>query len=143
MRRGFFLPELLLVIVIIGLMLLIMVPRLDGPLARITVDAEVQRLARAHVQARMLAMVSSQIAVLHYRPDSLTIGLVQGGDTLPRWREAGPASRGVTLTGPAHSILVAPTAMGLGVSNGTWTLTYRGVQRSVILSRLGRLRVAP
>ncbi len=143
MRHGLSLIELLLVIVILGLAALITLPRLEGPLARITVATETQRLASAHMRARMLALTTSRIAVLHFRPDSLTIGLVEGHDTVTRWREAGPASRGVTLSGPTHSVLVAPTAVGLGVSNGTWTLAYHGVTRSVILSRLGRLRIAP
>jgi prepilin-type N-terminal cleavage/methylation domain-containing protein len=141
MQRGFSLLELLLVLVILGLVVLIGTPRLAEPLARITVEQEVQRLARAHAMARMLALTTSRVAVLKLHPDSLTIGLVTAGDTVPRWREAGPATRGVALTGPAHSVLVAPTTIGFGVSNGTWTVTYRGVTRSIVLSRLGRLRV--
>lgn len=143
MRKGFSLIELLLVIVILGLAALIIVPTAERPLARITVGEEAQRLARAHVRARMLALTSGRVAVLHLRPDSLTIGLVEGHDTVPQWRESGPATRGVLLTGPEHSILVGPTAMGFGVSNGTWTVGYHGVSRSVVISRLGRLRITP
>ncbi len=141
MRKGMSLIEVLLVIVLLGLMVLITVPHLERPLATITVENEVQRLARAHMRARMLALTSSQVAVLQIRPDSITIVLVAQGDTTVRWQEAGPAARQVALSGPSHAILVAPTAIGLGVSNGTWTVEYHGVRRSMVLSRLGRLRI--
>lgn len=141
MRNGMSIMEVLVVVVVVGLLLLITLPRLERPLASITLESEVQRLARAHMRARMIATTRSRIAVLHIRPDSLTIGLVERGDTVAWWSEPGPATRNVTLTGPSHSVLVTPTALGLGVSNGTWTVAYRGVTRSVVLSRLGRLRI--
>lgn len=141
MRNGFSIMEVLVVVVVMSLLLLITLPRLERPLASITVEGEVQRLARAHVRARMIATTRSRIAVLHIRPDSVTIGLVERGDTVPWWSEPGPLTRNVTLTGPSHSVLVTPTTIGLGVSNGTWTVTYRGVTRSMVLSRLGRLRI--
>jgi len=141
MRRGTSLLELLLVIVIIGLAALITVPSLRHPLAVITVETEAQRVARAHVRARMLALTTNRMAVLRLEPDSLSIDLVDNGDTTPAWREGGPALRGVLLTGPTRPILVAPSGIGVGVSNGTWVLEYRGVRRSVVFSRLGRTRV--
>ena len=141
MRNGMSIMEVLVVVVVVALLLLITLPRLERPLASVTVESEVQRLARAHVRARMIAVTRSRVAVLHLRPDSVTIGLVEHGDTVGWWSEPGPATRHVTLTGPSHSVLVTPTALGLGVSNGTWTVTYRGVTRSLVLSRLGRLRI--
>jgi prepilin-type N-terminal cleavage/methylation domain-containing protein len=141
MRKGFSILEVLVVVMIVGLLFLITMPRLERPLASITAESEVQRLARAHMRARMVAVTRSRIAVLHLWPDSLTIGLVEHGDTVPWWSEPGPGTRNVTLTGPSHSVLVTPTTIGLGVSNGTWTVTYRGVTRSMVLSRLGRLRI--
>ena len=141
MRKGLSILEVLVVVVIVGLLLLITLPRLERPLASITVESEVQRLTRAHMRARMIAVTRSRTAVLHLRPDSLTIGLVERGDTVPWWSEPGPATRNVTLTGPSRSVLITPTALGLGLSNGTWTVTYRGVTRSMVLSRLGRMRI--
>ena len=141
MRRGMTLLELVIVIVILGLLAAITLPRLGRPLATITVEQEAQRIARAHVRARMRALAANRLAVLHILPESLSIGLVEDRDTLPDWRESGPATRGVTLSGPTRSVLVAPTGIGMGVSNGTWTVEYRGVGRSVVLSRLGRVRI--
>ena len=141
MRQGLTLTELLIVMTLVSLVSLITLPRLARPLASLRVEQEAHRIAAAHTRARMLSITSSRVALLRISPDSLTIGTIEGGDTIPRWSGPGPAAAGVGLTGPGKTLLFAPVGITYGVSNGTWTLSYRGVVRRVIVSRLGRVRI--
>ena len=141
MRQGFTLVELLITMTLVSLLGMITLPRLSRPLASLRVEQEAHRLAAAHTRARMIAVTASRVALLRITPDSMTIGTVEGGDTIPRWRGPGPAAAGVSLAGPVRPLLFAPVGITYGVSNGTWTLSYRGVVRRVIVSRLGRIRI--
>ncbi len=141
MRQGITLVELLIVMTLVSLLGMITLPRLARPLASIRVEQEAHRVAAAHTRARMIAVTSSRVALLRITPDSITIGTVEGGDTVARWRGQGPAAAGVSLAAPDRTLLFAPVGITYGVSNGTWTLSYRGVVRRVIVSRLGRIRI--
>lgn len=141
MRQGITLVELLIVMTLVSLLGMITLPRLARPLASLRVEQEAHRIAAAHTRARMLAVTSSRVALLRITADSITLSTVEGTDTLPRWRSPGPAAAGVSLTAPDRTLMFAPIGITYGVSNGTWTLTYRGVVRRVIMSRLGRIRM--
>ncbi|HEU4829822.1 MAG TPA: GspH/FimT family pseudopilin [Gemmatimonadales bacterium] len=141
MRQGITLVELLIVMTLVSLLGMITLPRLARPLASLRVEQEAHRIAAAHARARMLAVTSSRVALLRITADSMTIRTVEGPDTLLRWRGPGPAAAGVSLTAPDRTLYFAPIGITYGVSNGTWTLAYRGAVRRVIMSRLGRIRV--
>ena len=141
MRQGLTLVELLIVMTLVSLIGMITVPRLARPLASLRVEQEAHRVAAAHARARMIAVTSSRVALLRITADSMTIGTIEGPDTIARWRGPGPAAAGVALTAPNRTLLFAPIGITYGVSNGTWTLSYRGVARRVIVSRLGRVRI--
>lgn len=141
MRQGLTLVELLIAVTLASLLGLIALPRLSAPLAGIRVEQEAHRIAAAHTRARMIAVTSSRVALLRISPDSMTIRTLEGPDTLLRWRGPGPAAAGVALTAPNRSLYFSPIGITYGVSNGTWTVTYRGAVRRVIVSRLGRVRI--
>lgn len=141
MQRGISLVELLLVLVVAGLLGAIAVPRLDRPLATVRAETAAQRLARAHARARMTALIENRVAALRFHAESLTISVIDGRDTVRRWAGAGPATDGATLTGPTRHLLFTPTGITFGVSNGTWVVRHRGVERRVITSRYGRVRI--
>ncbi|HEX6643888.1 MAG TPA: GspH/FimT family pseudopilin [Gemmatimonadales bacterium] len=141
MRNGLTLVELLIAVTLASLLGLIAAPRLARPLASIRVEHEAHRIAAAHTRARMLAVSRSRVTLLRIGSDSITIRSVDGPDTLVEWREPGPAAAGVGLTAPDRTLLFAPVGITYGVSNGTWTVSYRGVVRRVIVSRLGRVRI--
>jgi prepilin-type N-terminal cleavage/methylation domain-containing protein len=141
MRHGITLIELLIVITLVSLLGMITLPRFSRPLASLRVEQEAHRVAAAHTRARMIAVTSSRVALLRITPDSMTIGTVEGGDTIAQWRGPGPAAAGVSLAAPDRTLLFAPVGITYGVSNGTWTLSYRGVVRRVVVSRLGRVRI--
>lgn len=141
MRRGITAIEVLVVLTLIGLTVLVVAPRIAGPLAAITADHEARRIAMAHSRARMMAIASGRVVLLRLAPDSLSILSVEGADTARLWAEAGPAAAGAELTGPSSDIRFVPSGITFGLSNGTWTVTYRGETRRVVVSRLGRVRV--
>ncbi|HLS48213.1 MAG TPA: prepilin-type N-terminal cleavage/methylation domain-containing protein [Gemmatimonadales bacterium] len=141
MRHGVTLVELLIVITLAALLGVITLPRLAGPLATLKAEQEALHIAAAHTRARMIAVTSSRVALLDIAPDSITIRTVARNDTTLRWRGPGPAMSGVGLSGPARTVLFSPIGITYGVSNGTWTVSYRGAVRRVIVSRLGRVRI--
>ena len=141
MRQGLTLVELLIAVTLAALLGLIALPRLSAPLAGIRAEQEAHRIAAAHTRARMIAVTSSRVALLRISADSMTIRTVEGADTLLRWRGPGPAAAGVGLAAPNRTLYFSPIGITYGVSNGTWTVTYRGAVRRVIVSRLGRVRI--
>ena len=141
MRRGISVTEVLIVVVLIGLMTLIAVPRFERALAAIVADTEAHRIASAHVRARMMAITGSRVMLLRIAADSLWVAEVAGTDTTRVWTGPGPAGAGAALAGPSHPLRFTPLGVTYGLSNGTWTVTHRGASRRVVVSRLGRVRV--
>ena len=139
MRRGLTLLELLLAIVISGLLLGVSLPRFAAARDRLMVDEEVRRLTSAHRRARITAILQSRAIVLFVSADSLSLSDVV--DPAVSWREPGPASRGVGLAGGARQIIFSPVGMSMGVSNASFRLSRGSATRTVVVSRLGRVRV--
>jgi prepilin-type N-terminal cleavage/methylation domain-containing protein len=139
MRQGFTLPELLLDLALGSILLGIAVPRLSAALDRIEVAAAASHLAAAHQRARLMAVTQSMITVLSV--DSLTLTIRRRGQTTPIWAEAGPVAQRVSLAGPRRQFTFSPEGFSMGLSNATIRLTRGNATRTVIVSRLGRVRV--
>lgn len=139
MARGLTLLELLLAIVISGLILGISLPRFAGVRDRLMVDEEVWRIVSAHRRARITAILESQEVVLSVAADSLSIRTMAGRETL--WQEAGPSSHGVGLAGGSRQITFSPIGITTGVSNASFALSRGQALRTIVVSRLGRLRI--
>jgi prepilin-type N-terminal cleavage/methylation domain-containing protein len=139
MRQAFTLPELLLVLALGSILLGIAVPRLSAALDHIEVAAAASHLAAAHQRARLMAVTQSLVTVLSV--DSLTLTIRQRGLTTPLWSEAGPVAHRVSLAGPRRQFTFSPEGFSMGLSNATIRLTRGNATRTVIVSRLGRVRV--
>jgi prepilin-type N-terminal cleavage/methylation domain-containing protein len=139
MARGYTLPELLLALAVASILLGIAVPRLGRALDRIEVDAAAAHLVAAHQRARMMAIARSQVVVLSIDSSALMISPRGGG--APLWSEVGPVGSRVVLTGPARKFTFLPEGITLGLSNATLQLSRGASSRTVIISRLGRVRV--
>lgn len=138
MRGGFSLIELLLALAAAGLLLLIAVPRLSRAMDQIEVDAATSRVVGAHQRARMMAIARGQVLTLVI--DSAELAIASRGGT-PLWLQHGPAAAGVTLSGSTRRFTFAPTGVTLGLSNASLVLSRGASQRTVLVSRLGRVRV--
>ena len=140
MRRGFSLLELVLVLAVVGLLFGIALPRLVGAVDRIEVESAANHLRAAHQRARIMAVTRSQVLVLTIQADSLVIR-PQGQANL-LWAEDGPTATGVTLEGPARQFTFSPVGLTLGFSNATLRLSRGSASRTIVISRLGRVRIA-
>jgi prepilin-type N-terminal cleavage/methylation domain-containing protein len=141
MKQAFTLPELLLVLAVGSILLGVAIPRFSAVLDRIEVAAAASHIAAAHQRARLTAITQGVVAVLSVDPLALTIR--RRGLTVPIWSEAGPVTHGVSLAGPARQFTFSPEGFSLGLSNATIRLSRGSSTRTVIISRLGRVRVTP
>jgi Tfp pilus assembly protein FimT len=139
MRQAFILAELLLVLALGGILLGLAIPRLSAAVDRIEVAAAASHVAAAHQRARLIAVTQSLVAVLSI--DSLGLTIRRRGQMTPLWSEAGPVAHRVSLAGPARQFTFSPAGFSLGLSNATIRLTRGNATRTVIISRLGRVRV--
>lgn len=139
MRQAFTLAELLLVLALGSILLGVAIPRFTATLDRIEVSAAASHIAAAHQRARLMAVTQGMVTVLSVDPFALTIR--PRGLAAPLWSEAGPAAHRVSLAGPARHFTFSPEGFSLGLSNATIRLTRGRATRTVIISRLGRVRV--
>jgi prepilin-type N-terminal cleavage/methylation domain-containing protein len=140
MRQGFTLVELMLVIAVASLLFGIALPRLAEAVDHIEVQSQANHLVAAHRRARMMAVTRSQVLVLTI--DSANLIIRPRGKAGPLWIEDGPAASRVTLEGPARQFTFSPEGMTLGLSNATLRLSRGSASRTIVISRLGRVRIA-
>lgn len=135
MRRGFTLLELLLALTLVGLLLLLAVPKLRGLAAGAALRHEAARLVAALDAGRGLALRSGSVAKVTLGDSAYRIETDAGGSRWP-----GPAGSGVRLTGASGGPIVFGAAgLATGASNRTLVLTRDGESRQVVVSRLGRI----
>ncbi|HUR93991.1 MAG TPA: GspH/FimT family pseudopilin [Gemmatimonadales bacterium] len=141
MRRGATLPELAIALLVMGLMLGIALPRIQGLTDSLAVDQAAHEIAAAHRRARMSAILRSHVLELTIDADSLILS--ERGDTTHIWRGAGPSASRVALAGPRRTLIFSPVGITMGLSNASYRLTRGAASRTVIVSRLGRVRIVP
>jgi prepilin-type N-terminal cleavage/methylation domain-containing protein len=141
MRGGFSLIELVLVLALVGLVLGIALPPLARALDRIEVASAASQIASAHTRARLMAISRSRVLVLTV--DSATLSIHPRGSTSVLWSDRGPALSRVSLAGPTRSFTFSPEGFSLGLSNASFQLIRGSATRTVVVSRLGRVRITP
>lgn len=142
MRKGTTLVELLIVIAVLAALAALAAPSLPRLLAGAYTERAARELTAAHRVARFTAIMQSRPALLAVFPESLVVRVLRESDTITVWRAAGPAALGVSLEGPGYPLAFAPTGMPRGLANATYRLQRGATRRQVIISRLGRLRIA-
>jgi Tfp pilus assembly protein FimT len=141
MRRGATLLELALTLVIVGLMLAIALPRLRGFADGLAVNRAALDIIAAHRRARISAILQSRVIELTI--DAHDLAIRPRGATIDLWHAAGPAATQVTLAGPQRTLTFSPVGVSFGLSNASFQLSRGAVTRTVVVSRLGRVRVVP
>ena len=139
MRRAFTLVELMLVLAVLGILLGIAIPGLSQSLDRIEVEAAAAHIVAAHQRARLLAITRAQVMRLSI--DGARIVIYPRIGLNPLWSEPGPSETGVTLAGGARQFTFSPEGFTLGLSNASLQLVRGSSRRTVVISRLGRVRV--
>jgi prepilin-type N-terminal cleavage/methylation domain-containing protein len=139
MRRAFTLVELMLVLAVLGILLGIAIPGLSPLLDRIEVEAAAAHIVAAHQRARLLAITHGQVVRLSI--DGARIAIYPRTGPTPLWSESGPSDTRVTLASPAHQFTFSPEGFTLGLSNASLQLVRGTSRRTVVISRLGRVRI--
>ena len=139
MRSGFTLLEVALTLVIAGSLLGIALPRFAALKQEVVIEQAAQAIVAAHRRARTLAVASGQPAIFSVADRSLRITL--GGAPQPHWLSPGPADQGVAVTGTPRTLTFSPLGFTTGLSNATFTLSLGSAIRTVVISRLGRIRI--
>ncbi|MGH7531857.1 MAG: pilus assembly FimT family protein [Gemmatimonadales bacterium] len=142
MRDGVTLPEMVVTLVLVAILSGITVPSLVAATDRSAIRMGLAQLKGAHQEARLAAVLADRTAVLTVSADSLTLRTILGADTTVTWRRAGPTTWGVKLEGGERSFRFSPAGYSFGASNATLRLTKGSASGSLIISRLGRVRMA-
>jgi prepilin-type N-terminal cleavage/methylation domain-containing protein len=138
MKQGFTLQELMLVLAVAAILLGIGVTNLVRAMDRLSVEAAASQLAAAHQRARMMAVVKGQVLTLMV--DSVSVSIAPRSGAAPLWSASGPAASGVTLAGPPRRFTFSPEGLTLGLSNASLQLQRGSSTRTLVISRLGRIR---
>lgn len=141
MRRGVTLLELVLVLVVIGILTAIAEPRLRAFTDDLAVNQAALEIVSAHRRARISAILQSRVVELTISDSGLSIR--PRGAAADTWRAAGPAAEGVALAGPGDVITFSPVGISIGLSNASFHLSRGAASCTVVVSRLGRVRIVP
>jgi len=137
-RRATTLVELLVVLVLLGVLTSVAVPRARAAVDRLSVHAASQDVVLAIAAARAAATRRGDYVSFIADPRSGRVQVVAAGQAL-FVREVA-RTRGVRLEATRESITFAPTGLGWGAANTTLVLSRGGSADTIIMSRLGRLR---
>ena len=144
-RNGFTLIETLLVVVIMGLVTLMALPKINSAFAHTNVINAKSRLVAVYSAARSAAMSTNQTAILRLNGNQVYVyarprrKAPTGGnsvDTIVRPTNFSTVY-GVTVSGGADSVRIAST--GLGLDSAAVILTNSSMVDTVFISRYGRV----
>lgn len=139
MKSGFTLVETALTLAVAALLLAIALPRLTALKQGVSVETAAQNIASAHRRARTAAIVAGRPAILSVAEGGLRITFVGAGQ--PHWSSPGPSQEGVTLAESPRDLTFSPLGITTGLSNASFHLSLGSAFRTVVVSRLGRIRI--
>jgi type II secretory pathway pseudopilin PulG len=138
--RGTSLVESLVALAVLGVVGGIAVPKSVSLRDRMLVERHTRAVMNGYQRARLAALLGASRVVLITTPDEFAVWVLRGADSSLAWRAPGPAGDGVTFSGPARTSFT-PAGVTMGLANGRFGLLRGGISRTVVASRLGRLRV--
>ena len=139
MRSGFTLTEILMVIVIIGIMAGLAVPRATKWRDRVAVQRAGNEAALFYQRVRFAAVLKSVTVRIGFEPDLFTAASESPSVNLIV-RTPGPARHGVSLEVSRSVIRLYPNGLGLGPANTKLVFRRGSAAESLTVSRLGRLK---
>ncbi len=139
MPRGFTLTELLIVIVMIGIMVGLAVPRATKWRDRLAVQRAGNEAALFYQRVRYAAVLKSATIRIEFGSDLFTAASEIPSASL-KVSTPGPARHGVDLEVSRSVIRLYPNGLGLGPANTKLVLRRGSAAESLTVSRLGRLK---
>jgi prepilin-type N-terminal cleavage/methylation domain-containing protein len=138
MRRGTTLPELLLVLTIMGILGTIAIPKAVRWRDRTSVRSAALETVATLAVARRWSLSRSSRTAITFDTIAGTLTVRSYSDTIARRNLA--SSHGVTLSASRDSMAYTPNGLGYGASNLTIVLRRGAAAESIFVSRLGRVR---
>jgi type II secretory pathway pseudopilin PulG len=138
MRRGTTLPELLLVVAMLGLLAIVALPRAGALRDRLSVHGAANDVAALLADARERALLRTERTA--FAVDIATgLAVVRiGADTL-RARQLRDV-HGVTVSATRDSLAYSPLGLGYGAANTSIVVRRNAAAETLFVSRLGRVR---
>jgi type II secretory pathway pseudopilin PulG len=132
--------EMLIVVVVLGILMLILVPRVGPTTARREVSGATEAFASLFRQARASSVQMRQPVTLSFNAGVATL-LVSPGRNLDTigYPMNFPADFGLTPTVSGATIVVGPTGTVTSGTPFTFTATKRGQSRTISVTGAGRI----
>jgi prepilin-type N-terminal cleavage/methylation domain-containing protein len=140
MRRGFTLPELVVVCSFIALLAGVALPRARHVLDGLRLRQAAHEVAGAVTLARAAAIRRGAFAELIVDDSAGAVRVESDGETL--WRRDLTRNHGVLVRASRDTIPYAPNGLGFGLANSTIVVSIGERAETVTVSRLGRMRVS-
>ncbi len=125
---------------VLGIVGGIVVPKSASWRDRMLVERHARAVVTGYQRARLAALLGSARTVFNAGALGYEVWVLRAGDSTLVWRAPGPATDGVSFSGPARTAF-APAGITMGLANGRFEFLRGGISRTVVASRLGRLRV--
>lgn len=135
---GFTLPEMLIVLTILGIVMAIAIPNAKAGLDRVSVRSAAGDVRATLNYARMLAMVGGLPVAVDVDSVAGTLRVRRGDERIVN-RAVGPA-HGVRLGRTRDSLAYDPRGFGRGAANLSIMVRRGASVETVFVSRLGRVR---
>ena len=137
-RRGTTLPELVIVLVVVGILGAIAVVRASSLRDRLSVRAASAEVVSAFAFARRWAVTRASRTAVGIDTSDASLIVRSYGDTVA-FRRLG-RSHGVALSATRDSMAYAPNGLGYGASNLSIVVRRGATADTIVVSRLGRVR---
>ena len=138
MQRGTTLPELLLVLTIVGILGTIAIPRSVRWRDRMSVRSAALETVATFAVARRWSLSRASRTAITFDTVAATVTVRSYSDTIARRNLA--SSHGVILSASRDSMAYTPNGLGYGASNLTIVIRRGAAAESIVVSRLGRVR---
>jgi prepilin-type N-terminal cleavage/methylation domain-containing protein len=137
-QRGTTLPEMMVVVTIVGVLAVVAFGRSSGLRDRMSVRAAATETIATFALARRWSVTRATRTAITFDTASASVLVRSYDDTIAQRRLA--SSHGVTLATSRDSMAYAPNGLGYGASNLTLILTRGAAAETIFVSRLGRVR---
>jgi len=138
MRHGTTLPELMVVLTVVGVLVTVAVGRTNALRDRMSVRAAATETVATFALARRWAVSRTTRTAVALDSGSASLVVLAYADTISHRRLG--SSHGVSLSHSRDSMAYAPNGLGYGASNLTVVLRRGSAAETVFVSRLGRVR---
>jgi prepilin-type N-terminal cleavage/methylation domain-containing protein len=138
MRRGTTVPELIVVLTVVGVLVAIALTRGNAVRDRMSVRAAASETVATFALARRWSLSRASRTAITFDTAAATLIVRSYADTIAR--RSLRSSHGVSLSVSRDSMAYAPNGLGYGASNLTLVLRRADAAETVFVSRLGRVR---